>query len=849
MSDTRVEIVTWLKTQPKWIQGAAVKILKREAIDAEQIKVYADILLNKKEIIDNINFDFFINSSESLDKVQINSIGNIKGIDNLNPRNPITFDKELNVIYGMNGTGKSGYTRILKSICGSLGTNSVRSNIYNNKPDNPSVSIDYTINEKIYSFQWEPSHGSIEQLKNIAIFDTEVSNIYIDKSNETSYMPFELAIFEQIINTIQSVKTILEQQQLTVKSNLPKIKPDLINTKVISYLNKITAKSDKEKLTSYFTISKNEIIEKEDLENVLKNSPDNLIKQLKTEKNQLEQIKDSLNTAYNKLNHKLSDTLKLASDEYINNKKAFEESSSALKNKSLLSGVGTATWLKMWNAAVNFSSVELKNESTLGDNDNCVLCHQTLSIEAKDRLKGFEKYVSSQLKNDMNDSETKLKAIKNTLPKIPTIQQITTEINAAKLDNSEWLKPLTEFWETATISRNSALTYPETTFTPIEVEFISMEPLINKISHIEQRIKSLDILKDEFNKNDIQCKLLELSAKEWTTGYIVQISAEIQVKEMLDKFKNALKTLGTAGITKKSGELSKKIITDDYINKFNSELINLGANNISVELVKSPGNKGKIKHQLKLKTTQRVSPLNVLSEGEQRIVGIAACLADIARIPHKTTLIFDDPISSLDQYWEENTAKRLIELSEERQVIVLTHRVSLLGALMSKGNPKVINIRKESWGCGDHGNIPLFAKKPISALRQIRDERIPQAKKILDTSGSEFYEILAKSICSDIRILVERVVEVEFLGGIIQRHSREVQTKNKLEKLIKINSQDCDVINKAMTTFSTYEHSQPTDSPIMTPTPDFLIEEINKILDWNSLFIARKVSNAEYTKA
>lgn len=43
------------------------------------------------------------------------SIDSIENIEYLSPRNALKFaEKGLTVIYGKNGTGKSGYTRILK---------------------------------------------------------------------------------------------------------------------------------------------------------------------------------------------------------------------------------------------------------------------------------------------------------------------------------------------------------------------------------------------------------------------------------------------------------------------------------------------------------------------------------------------------------------------------------------------------------------------------------------------------------------------------------------------------------------------------------------------------------------
>ncbi|MEX0634925.1 AAA family ATPase [Serratia ureilytica] len=86
-------------------------------------------------------------------------------------------------------------------------------------------------------------------------------------------------------------------------------------------------------------------------------------------------------------------------------------------------------------------------------------------------------------------------------------------------------------------------------------------------------------------------------------------------------------------------------------------------------------------HQLRLKGVQNDKPQNILSEGERRIISLAAFLADVSDKPGAAPFVFDDPISSLDNDFEWHVACRLVELAKSRQVLVLTHRLSLYGAL------------------------------------------------------------------------------------------------------------------------------------------------------------------------
>lgn len=231
----------------------------------------------------------------------------------------------------------------------------------------------------------------------------------------------------------------------------------------------------------------------------------------------------------------------------------------------------------------------------------------------------------------------------------------------------------------------------------------------------------------------------------------------------------------------------------------------------------------------------------ILSEGERRIVALAAFLADVTGGAGSTPFVFDDPISSLDQVFEEAFIARLIELSQERQVLVFTHRLSFLGIMndLAGGALNDIHIRRESWGTGQPGDIPLYGKKPKRALNTLKNERLARARRALEENGQEVYTPLAKAICSDYRILLERIVETAFLADVVQRFRRAVNTMGKIGKLAKIEVEDCALIDELMTKYSRYEHSQALETPVDPPSPDELEQDIDRLLAWHTEFCRR----------
>lgn len=137
--------------------------------------------------------------------------------------------------------------------------------------------------------------------------------------------------------------------------------------------------------------------------------------------------------------------------------------------------------------------------------------------------------------------------------------------------------------------------------------------------------------------------------------------------------------------------------------------------------------------------------------------------------------------------------------------------------------------------------VPLYGKKPEAALKDLVNARVPQARNALQEHGTVAYYPLGKSICSDFRILLERMVEFVLLADVVQRHRRAVNTLGKIQNLVKITTTDCALIEELMTKYSSYEHSQSSEAPVELPEPDELKVDIERLIAWNSEFSKRSI--------
>lgn len=604
--------------------------------------------------------------------------------------------------------------------------------------------------------------------------------------------------------------------------------------------------TDVDTVEEFFNFNSEDDKELARLEERLSASPLELASKKQKRTAQMELLIKQVETAAELVSSASVKTLEQLEDDAQEKRKVARQAADAIVNETSFDGFGNETWKAMWQAARKYSEQNAYpgvDYPVVEQGAKCVLCEQELGEAAKNRLIKFESYVTGELESSATAAETALQNALNKLPIKPQRNELVTALQAAQLDEDKWLPIFTSVWDEIENvvtnekdkERSSHKHYDLLTDTFKEIETLIADLKLETQQHNKDA--------ESFNKVALTNQISDLRAKKWASGYIQSIKGEISQLQKKLEFDEWLKSVNTTAASKEAGRVSEILVTDAFVARFNSELKLLGASKVSVELIKTKTKLGRVQHKIQLhglnRQHSRSKAMSVLSEGEQRIVSLAAFLADVTSKPNSAPFIFDDPISSLDQTYEEHTAKRLVDLSTDRQVIVFTHRLSLLGQLIEKGDADCRHIRREPWGCGEHGDIPLFGKKPINAVKDLKNARLTAARKVYEEHGYDSYYPLAKAICSDFRILLERIVEFELLADVVTRHRREVHTKNKIHKLAKITSEDCELIEQLMGDFSCFEHSQSDELPVDVPEPDMLDTALTKIIDWQAVFSSR----------
>lgn len=532
-------------------------------------------------------------------------------------------------------------------------------------------------------------------------------------------------------------------------------------------------------------------------------------------------------------------------------KAASEDAAKAFAG-SALDGIGSESWRLLWEQARKFSDGEAypgKPFPVVGENSLCVLCHQPLDHEARKRVSAFESFVKGGLEAAASAAE---KAHKEAVAALPAHFDRKTWDH-----NMEFLKVGTEGSATAyemAAARLKALPGAASVDGVPAVDFAAIDAaILEKSESLGKESAALAELRKEGKKEELEKALKELKARHWLSVQKEAAAAEIARLGKVRAVEKAEGLTKTNAITLKKNELAKDELAAGYRDRFVAELKALGGGRLKVEPVPVTEGKGKISFKLSIKGAAVPAVAKaVLSEGENRVVALAAFLADITGSGLPTPFVFDDPVSSLDQEFEERVVERLLALAKTRQVIVFTHRLSLLALLedaveaemrvaaagATTTSLSVVTLRRIGDSTGSTDELDVRHKKPKSGCAVLRDQKLPQIRKLAEQGSAAEYDSAVKSLCGDFRILVERSIEKVMLGGLMERFRRSVQTK-QIKSLAKINVADCALIDEMMTKYSKFEHSQPDEIATPLPTPDEIAEDIGKLVAWMDEFSAR----------
>ncbi len=690
---------------------------------------------------------------------------------------------------------------------------------------------------------WQDGGVADIRLGQVFLFDSSCAEHYIRENDGTTFTPLGLDILDKLIRQLcDPIKGKIQERisKIEITCNAVKnnwnYKPD---TPVGKLLNGLTVKT---KITDIEAIAKwsdTDSIRLNELQAALASDPKIKSEQTQAAAVRIKKFRQSVAITRRALSESSIIFLRAKFDEAQQARIAAQElAAGKFDEPSFLSGTGGGIWKNLWNAAREYSvkAAYLDKEFPVIDNGSrCVLCQSELDTKAVMRLSKFDKYINDEASKLAAEKEAFVNALKQEISLLSKLaaekNKIDADLTTCAPQEKSIIDAFVQIADTRLIYVLQALKNSDW----VNVPSISRSPsrILRAIEkNLLQQAKTEAAAADpELRKNLISEKD-QLIDRKWFSDSKSIVLQQIARYAAIARLNKSIKDTSTATITNKNKELTKKFVTEAFCKQFQMEIKELGLRTLKVKLHAIDGKKGITKFGVRLQEADNAAIAKIASEGERRCIALSLFLAELSQASHASTLVFDDPVSSLDHGHKEGTAKRLVKESLVRQVIVFTHDTVLLHELQTAAEQQNITPHTMylEWNGGVPGHcvagLPWDWKSAPDRFDKLEKEQRAIEKEWNPIPNEENKRTMREAY-SWLRATFERMIENNIFAGTVVRFRNEVKVA-LLSKVVGFSQDEFDELERlykrCCNVTEAHDPAQAKNAPI--PTPQELASDI-----------------------
>ncbi|MDP3244526.1 MAG: AAA family ATPase [bacterium] len=699
------------KDTPKWLTLLIQKVIDNNAkvSDEEKNTIFQELLkeneIDIEQSAEEIKKEGVITQTETIEKstkqnLTLQKITHVKGVNALIPNQSITLSPACTVIFGLNGTGKSGYFRIIHELAGGIKFKDILDNIHK-QGDGLQVDVNFLLDGKAQNpFKWEDkSVRGIAPFSQIKVFDTEYLPIFLNEhESSVNIEPLGLNFFQVIATIIDEFKERLNearQQKQNLSPNLQTLIDIIHSDGLKTSLGKTSlTEQERQQLDDNKLFSNEDATKlvqlKKDKASLEKNNTEDSKKVLNQEKKEIDDLNNHLSDLKTNLEG-LTKNISSAIKDYLEKKKTRDERAKQFEVLKNIPSQDSEEWQTFIESAKEYGTKI--GQSTFNHDEKCIYCHQPLGKEAVNLVRAYAQYLDDQSQQNFKNSVDKITALKKEIDDFVTdfsfsenLKKTLTEIyNDQKQD---YKAPIDQVLVAAKKQKEDiekALKDKTIIADKYVLDLLKTGEKLKELSEKKQKELN-DLQQSDTQKaqkiSDIETEIKKFEDKQNISKWETKIESHFLTWKSVQKYESVNKNIGTRGITELGSKAHDELLTDSIRQSFEDELKALGKD-IEVSLEKTGAGKGSVRTRLKILGNDVCV---ILSDGEQKAVGLALFLAEIESQNDKCPIVFDDPVTSVDHEVADFLAKKLLQLSSDRQIIIFTHNKLFYDSLVYWGN-------------------------------------------------------------------------------------------------------------------------------------------------------------------
>ena len=840
------DIVQWALYRPAWQQEVLVGLTDGEQFDESRISALTDRLLEADSQLPSKDAKRISVKSSAAQQVQLTALEHTRGVNSLVDNQTLTFSTTgLTVIYGDNGSGKSGYARLIKGMVNARHASTVLPNVFDDAPSDPAAVLNFMVNGAAEVLRY-PGTPTPDTLK-MSFYDEHCGDEYLTKQSTITYRPSALVLLDGLIAVCDLIREeiqgrIRDNHAEAIRVSLP------AETTAGAFLAGLSARTTDDQITKATQLAgdTNEALAKALAEEArLKGSdPSKERTRLQERAGQLNGLQAALAGHLAYFSQESAARLVALRFRARELRQAADRAATRSFDTEPLVGIGSGAWRALWEAARSYSISEAYHDHEFpetGDGAVCVLCQQPLGADASDRLQRFEQYMSDTTEKDAVGAEAAFAGAVSELEQRTVIGPGTTTSIATLVAEDEKLGVATQaVLEKLEDTRVKLIEHLESDTPPPEPL-----PPVDVPDKIAALARGLQIRADSTDTRQFQADLAsvtktkeELQANLRVAESAAEIKAEVQRLGRLSALNQARSGTDTNAITQKASALTRQYATVLILDRFTREAERLKLERVTLQDL--GGHKGQLSQKPALLGAKHKSAtaMSVLSEGEQTALGLAGFFTEAVFDLSKSTIIFDDPVTSLDHVRRDRVAERLAQLAKDRQVIVFTHDVSFAADLYAAADHEGVGLTEravERKGARPGVCLTVFPwkAKDFGARVDAMLQELSKLKADRSSLTTSEYEERASAWAGMLSETWERSVSTEIINQIFDRGKSEVRVL-KLRLLAKFTEVDNTDFQEGYAHTSKWarRHDKAPVTNYVAPEPDEMQDELDRLVNW-----------------
>ena len=842
-TSARKLLVDWANQQDGWVRRIAGEVLlTRQPVTDAVVDATFEAYLIEKGLADGDAVDQPMIVLDEVTSAEaagftIDRLEDLEGVNALAPNQSIDFNAGLTILFGENGAGKTGYARVLKQLAAVRTAEPILPNVHDTTTSKDlKAKVTYsTGGGSATILDWRGESG-LAPFTRLGVFDSPALHLHVDSDLTYVYTPSDLALFPHVSTAIGAIKDLLDAAVAEKASG---------GNPYLAFFNRGTSAYQLIETLGAAT----DVTEIDALADKGADSATRLATaQANVEALKSTSISAQLTAAKSRLDLYASlGTLVRACDTF--NAIAYNDAVSAADQatadvETLRRELSTAAGLtgegdQVWQTFILTGEQYIEHQDDQGypaDGDPCIYCRQPLGDTALALVQRYREFANDSAQQRITTSRQTMATLTQDLMRLDPSGlsgAIATHRDQASpdpiLDQAQQLVVAVEAAQ-AVVAESKAIDGASLRPTDelgaeVDARHEAATKLIAELSgRAEEREQALATATKELTELTDRIELA--NRLDGIVGFVADAKWGQKAAQLAKRIPSVRTSL--TGVAKVASE---QLINTDFASRFAEECAALRAPSVGLEF---PGQKGQAARRKTVPVAKQ--PSKVLSEGEQKVIGLADFLAEAGLRLSPSPIVFDDPVNSLDYRRIHEVADRIARLAADRQVIVLTHNIWFATEMLSR-------FEKNKDRCSYYGitddprkGVVVPGSHPRWDTVSKTSGKVNQLIEAAKTAEGAVQDALIENAYSTIRGWCETVVETELLAGVTQRYQANVM----MTKLDQIKGEHlkaaCEVIGPLFEKACrvTEAHSQPLETLSVRPT----LADLEA--DWSAVQAARK---------